>query len=164
MLSAVFPPASAESSHLSSWLCPPPSHTCWQSALTCVVPVCMKKPGWRDPGGFIFVAYIHTCVQSGGGGVYVSVLFCKGDKYSGVINVYILNSRLMHCVYNLVARNLNINLSFADGMEENLAIGISKLFFCTQCQNQALKCNTSYPRKTHTHIYNLIFWGKGCCC
>lgn len=46
-------------------------------------------------------------------------------------------------------------------MEENLAIGISKLFFCTQCQNQALKCNTSAPRKkTHTHIYNLIFSGE----
>ena len=49
-------------------------------------------------------------------------------------------------------------------MEENLAIGISKLFFCTQCQNQALKCNTSAPgkktEKTHTHIYNLIFSGE----
>lgn len=45
----------------------------------------------------------------------------------------------------------------------------SQLFFCTKCQNQALKCKTSNTmrgkkrkkgKKTHTHRYNLIFSGE----
>lgn len=57
---------------------------------------------------------------------------------------------------------------FWSGMEENLATGISKLFFCTKCQNQALKCNTSTPgrkeKNTYTYTQPHFLWGEGCCC
>lgn len=71
----------------------PPSHTCWQSALTCVVPVCTKA--WLERSWGIYFCLIHTylvCRQTGA--VFMSQFsFAKGKKYSGAINVYILNSR-----------------------------------------------------------------------
>lgn len=86
--SVIFPPASAWPSHLCLSVSSL-SHTCWQSAPTCVVPVCTKA--WLQKSGVFIFAYL-VCSQMGV--VFISQFpSAKGKNYSGAINVCILNSR-----------------------------------------------------------------------
>lgn len=58
----------------------PLSHTCWQSALTCVLPVCTKA--WRQKSRGIYFCHLHTylaCSQTGV--VFMSqISVAKGKK------------------------------------------------------------------------------------
>lgn len=58
----------------------------------------------------------------------------------------------MHCVYNSAARNLKIN-RFSEIGWKKIWLLKSQLFFCTKCQNQALKCNTSTFREKKENIH-----------
>ena len=60
-------------------LCPLQSHTCWKSAMPHCV--CAHQSLAGEIPGNLFWAHTHIpCVQSVGGGVYVSVPFCKMEK------------------------------------------------------------------------------------
>lgn len=93
MLSAVFPPASAESSHLSLAVSSPESHLL--AICTDMCRACVYEKAWLERSWGIYFCRIHTyLVCSQAGVVFMSQFsFAKGIKYSGVINVYILNSR-----------------------------------------------------------------------
>ena len=77
--SAIFPPPSVQSSHLSlavsSPWATPVGNLHWHVSCLCAWSLAEEIPG------DLFLSHTYIpCVQSDGGGVYVSVLLCKGEK------------------------------------------------------------------------------------